>query len=134
MLPVKLEVGIYPSALLLASAYGLLIALIFILWPLGRASQIRAGELLREEVADRRGWPPLFFIVASALCGIAARAWRSFLSQERRIAAMALGAVAGTFCCSPRSAMASAGWRVCCRGRASPNWRWRLPISPDRAG
>ncbi|HKJ60956.1 MAG TPA: FtsX-like permease family protein, partial [Hyphomicrobiales bacterium] len=49
-LPIDLEFGIYPKPLILATAYGLLIALIFILWPLGRARQIRAGELMREEI------------------------------------------------------------------------------------
>ncbi len=70
ILPVKLDVGFYPAPLLLASAYGLLIALIFILWPLGRASRIRAGELLREEVSGSRGWPPRIFAAASIVSGL----------------------------------------------------------------
>jgi putative ABC transport system permease protein len=97
ILPVKLEVGFYPAPLLLASAYGLLIALIFILWPLGRASRIRAGELLREAVSGSRGWPPLGFAAASAVSGIVLVTMAIFLSEEPRIAAMALGAIAGTF-------------------------------------
>jgi putative ABC transport system permease protein len=97
VLPVKLEVGFYPAPLLLATAYGLLIALIFILWPLGRASHIRAAELLREEVSGSRGWPPRSFAAASAIAAAVLAAMAIFLSQEPRIAAIALGAIAGTF-------------------------------------
>ncbi len=97
VLPVRLEVGIYPSGLLWAAAYGVLTALIFMLWPLGRASQIRAGELLREEVSDRRGWPPLFFMVASALCGLLLVTTAIVFADDRQIAALTLGAVAVTF-------------------------------------
>ncbi len=97
MLPVKLDIGLYPQPLLLATAYGLLIALIFILWPLGRARQIRAGELLREEVDKGAGWPPLAFALGSAASAIVLVAMAIGLSEQPRIAAMALGAIAGTF-------------------------------------
>ena len=82
ILPVKLEMGFYAAPLLLASGYGLLIALIFILWPLGRARQIRAAELLREEVSGSKGWPPRAFVAASAICTALLVAMAIFLSQE----------------------------------------------------
>jgi putative ABC transport system permease protein len=96
LLPVRLEVGIYPAGLLSAAFYGLLTALIFILWPLGRASQIRAGELLREEVEGKSGWPPLPFILGSAGCAALLIATAVFFAQDRKIAAITLAAVAGT--------------------------------------
>jgi putative ABC transport system permease protein len=96
VLPVRLEVGIYPSGLAWAAAYGFLTALIFILWPLGRASQIRAGELLREEVSGRRSWPPLLFMAASALCAVLLAVTAVAFAQDRKIAAITLVAVACT--------------------------------------
>jgi putative ABC transport system permease protein len=97
VLPVKLEVGIYPAGLAWAAAYGFLTALIFMLWPLGRASQVRAGELLREEVSGRRSWPPLGFMLASGLCAALLVATAVGFAGDRKIAAITLAAVAVTF-------------------------------------
>jgi putative ABC transport system permease protein len=97
LLPVRLEVGLYPAGLISAAGYGLLTALIFILWPLGRASQIRAGELLREEVEGKSGWPPMAFIAASVACGALLVATAVFFAQDRKIAAITIAAVAVTF-------------------------------------
>ncbi len=97
LLPVQLEIGIYPSGLAWAAAYGLLTALIFVLWPLGRASQIRAGELLREEVAGRTGWPPPLFIAGSLACAGLLILTAVAFAQDRQIAAITLAAVAATF-------------------------------------
>jgi putative ABC transport system permease protein len=96
VLPVRLEVGIYPSGLAWAAAYGLLTALIFILWPLGRAGQIRAGELLREEVSESRSWPPPLFMAASGLCAALLVTTAIVFAQDRKIAAITLAAVACT--------------------------------------
>ena len=38
-------------------AYGFMVALLFTLWPLGRAEQVRAGVLFRDEVAPERILP-----------------------------------------------------------------------------
>lgn len=97
VLPLQLEAGFYPAPLLLATAYGLLIALIFILWPLGRAKQIRAGELLREEIDGPVRWPPALFAVGSAASAIILVIMSISLSQQPYIAAIALGAIAATF-------------------------------------
>ena len=43
ILPVPPVLGLYPGPLLLAATYGLLIALCFALWPLGRAARIPGG-------------------------------------------------------------------------------------------
>jgi putative ABC transport system permease protein len=48
VLPVPPVNGLYPVPLLLAAAFGLLIALCFALWPLGRAARIPGGALFRE--------------------------------------------------------------------------------------
>ncbi len=97
MLPIRLEAGIYPEPLILSAAYGLLITLIFILWPLGRARQIRAGELLREGVDRGSHLPPRTFAAASVLCAVILAAMAVFLSAQPHIAAIAIGIVAATF-------------------------------------
>ena len=50
VLPVPPVVGIYPGPLALAAAYGLLTALAFSLWPLGRAARIPGAALFRDWV------------------------------------------------------------------------------------
>lgn len=96
-LPIDLEFGIYPKPLILATAYGVLIALIFILWPLGRARQIRAGELMREEIERPLHFPPFAFAAGSIVCAIILALMAIFLSEHPYIASLAIGAVAGTF-------------------------------------
>ncbi|MFX8246819.1 hypothetical protein ABTL56_20075, partial [Acinetobacter baumannii] len=45
-----------------AAGYGLLVSLLFTLWPLGRAEQVRAGVRCREEVAPEAVWPKPYII------------------------------------------------------------------------
>ncbi len=66
VLPIRAEMTIAPMSLLLAAAYGLLVALVFTLWPLGRAEQIRPAVLFRDEVTDDATRPPRRIILATA--------------------------------------------------------------------
>jgi putative ABC transport system permease protein len=56
-LPVALEFALSVQSVALAVAYGVLVALLFALWPLGRAEQVRASVLFREEVDPSHAWP-----------------------------------------------------------------------------
>ncbi|MBX8814504.1 FtsX-like permease family protein, partial [Ochrobactrum sp. MR34] len=56
-LPVSGGLKIYPQALLLATAFGLITTLIFALLPLGRARTIPATALFRQKGFDQSGWP-----------------------------------------------------------------------------
>ncbi|NQU56806.1 MAG: ABC transporter permease, partial [Rhodospirillales bacterium] len=49
-LPVAPVIGFYPQPLALAAAFGLLTALTFAMWPLGRAREIPAATLFRDAV------------------------------------------------------------------------------------
>ncbi len=70
ILPVPPVLGLYPGPLLLAATYGLLIALCFALWPLGRAARIPGGALFRDGLvpeATRPSARPIVVNVALAL-------------------------------------------------------------------
>ena len=67
VLPIEADISIRPTSLLLAAAYGLLVALVFTLWPLGRAELIRPAVLFRDEVSEDGGRPPNRIIAATAL-------------------------------------------------------------------
>ncbi|CCG07596.1 Putative uncharacterized protein [Pararhodospirillum photometricum DSM 122] len=56
-LPVPARLGLYPRPLLLAGAFGLLVALVFSLIPLARASAVSPARLFRDSDDDER--PPL---------------------------------------------------------------------------
>ncbi|WP_029010821.1 ABC transporter permease [Azospirillum halopraeferens] len=71
LLPVALHVGLYPGALGIAALFGLLTALTFSLWPLGRAREVPAGALFRDVVAPAGGRPRAAYVAAIALCGLA---------------------------------------------------------------
>ena len=53
-LPIKAEIAVSFGSIALAVAYGLLVALVFALWPLGRAELVSASVLFRDEVDERR--------------------------------------------------------------------------------
>ncbi|HER26066.1 MAG TPA: FtsX-like permease family protein [Rhodospirillales bacterium] len=66
-LPVAPEQGFYIKPLLVAAIFGLLTALTFALWPLGRAGKIPAATLFRDKIAPSGLRPGKSVIVASAL-------------------------------------------------------------------
>jgi len=65
ILPVPPVLGLYPAPLLLAAAYGLLTALCFALWPLGRAARIPGGALFRDALMPEGTRPSPALIVAN---------------------------------------------------------------------
>ena len=97
MVPISIETRPQAGALALAALFGLLTALPFILWPVGRAQEVRAAELFRDMSGERGGLPPLAYSVAAFLAaGLLAVAAIS-LSHEHWIAAFTCAAVLGVF-------------------------------------
>jgi len=69
-LPVPPRLGFYPWPLLLAALYGLLTALAFSLWPLGRARDIPGAALFRDGVVAQAARPRLSLVLTTALAGL----------------------------------------------------------------
>ncbi|WP_428487080.1 ABC transporter permease [Rhodopila sp.] len=65
ILPVPPVLGLYPGPLLLAAAFGLLIALCFALWPLGRAARIPGGALFRDVLVPEGARPTASLIAVN---------------------------------------------------------------------
>ena len=63
--------GLYAGPLLLAAAYGLLTALCFSLWPLGRAARIPGGALFRDALMPESTRPSPLLIVANLVLAAA---------------------------------------------------------------
>ncbi|MFO1172410.1 MAG: FtsX-like permease family protein [Hyphomicrobiaceae bacterium] len=97
LLPFPLAIGVSPMALGPAALYGLLVALLFAFWPLGRTERVSAALLFREKVA-RSGARPRFLFVAAMLVALAAIAAIALLTaDDPRLAAYFLGGMAAVF-------------------------------------
>ena len=76
-LPVPANFTIYWEPIVEAAIYGMLTALIFTLWPLARAIDIRAAGLFRDEIDEGQKFPRWYYLVIIAglvalLVGLAA--------------------------------------------------------------
>lgn len=70
LLPLPAEMTVSPASVVTAAVYGLIVALLFSVWPLGRAEQISPAVLFRDEVGGPGGWPNRRIVLATA--GLAA--------------------------------------------------------------
>ena len=97
ILPLPVEPTFQPGVLALSIAYGVLTALAFSLWPLGRAHDVSVSMLFRDQVAGERSWPRARYIGASAAIVAILAALAVFTTYDRRIAAFFLAAAAAVF-------------------------------------
>ena len=95
ILPIPLAVEPHAMPLLTAALAGLLTMLLFVLWPLGRASRIPPAVMLRAHLSDEEARPALAFAAGSAAAGGALFALAILDSDERLITgAISAGIVA----------------------------------------
>ena len=93
-LPVAPEFALSVQSVGLAVAYGLLVALLFALWPLGRAEKVRASVLFRDEVDPSGAWPAPRVLALIAACAATLVAIAVLSSESRTIAASFVGGLA----------------------------------------
>ena len=67
LLPVALEVTIFPKPLLLAAMFGILTAVTFALWPLAKARDVPAATLFRSQIVQPGGRPRASYLAAIAV-------------------------------------------------------------------
>ena len=96
LLPVDAVGGLYPGALALSVAYGLLTALAFSLWPLGRVHDVAPTALFRDD-AGARGRPRRRYLVASLAVAAGLIALAVAVAGDRRIAVVFVAGAAGAF-------------------------------------
>lgn len=87
-LPVAGGGGFFPGALALAAIFGLITTLAFAIIPLGRARDIPATALFREQGFEQRGWPALFYLGIAVLLIAALAGLALYVAYDRRIAAI----------------------------------------------
>src|SRR5215831_17874920 len=97
IIPLPLAPALHPGNLALAFIYGVMTALAFALWPLGRAHDVSVSALFRDEVEPERQRPRLSYILSTVLVAAALAALAIMLAYDRRIAAIFVAAAAGVF-------------------------------------
>jgi putative ABC transport system permease protein len=97
LLPVKLEISVYPLPLLLAAAFGLLTVLAFSLWALGAAREVPPALLFRNTVSPIEARPRREYLAATAFCAAALAVLAVLTAADRWMAGLFVAAVIGTF-------------------------------------
>ncbi|MGE0562907.1 MAG: ABC transporter permease [Pseudolabrys sp.] len=97
IIPLPIEPNVQPAELMLALMYGVLTALAFALWPLGRAHDVPVGALFRDAVAPQPAWPRRVYVLATTVAVLTLAALAVTLAYDRRVAVFYVGAAAGVF-------------------------------------
>jgi putative ABC transport system permease protein len=97
IIPLPIQPAIQPGALVLALVYGLLTALAFALWPLGRAHDVPVGALFRDAVAPLPRWPRKAYMALTAIAVAALAALAVVMAYDRRVAMIYVGVAATVF-------------------------------------
>jgi putative ABC transport system permease protein len=97
ILPLPIAPALQPYELALAALFGLLTALAFAVWPLGRAHDIPVSALFRDAVAGVRRWPRKPYIAGATAVTLLLAGLAIALAYDKRIAAIFVAAAAVTF-------------------------------------
>jgi putative ABC transport system permease protein len=97
IIPLPIDPAVHPAELVLALVYGLITALAFALWPLGRAHDVPVGALFRDAVAPQPAWPRKIYVVMTASAVLMLAAFAVLLAYDRRVAIIYVGVAAGIF-------------------------------------
>lgn len=97
ILPVSTQTVLYPDALMMAAVFGILTALAFAVLPLGRAREVPATALFREQGFDAASLPRKRYLVAAALLVALFAGLAILTSYDRFIASIFLGSIAFAF-------------------------------------
>jgi len=97
VLPVKLAASIYPGELALGLVYGLLTALAFALWPLGRAHDVPPTALFRDIVTGGAKLPRKRYLAATTVTVVVLASIAVTLAHDTRMAGTYVAASAGAF-------------------------------------
>jgi putative ABC transport system permease protein len=97
IIPLPFVPAFHPDELILALIYGLLTALAFALWPLGRAHDVTVGALFRDAVTMQPQRPRNFYIALTGAAVIALATVAVLLAYDRRVAIIYVAVAALVF-------------------------------------
>lgn len=94
VLPLPIDPALHPGELALSLLYGLLTALAFALWPLGRVHDVAVAALFRDAVDSVARWPRRPYLIMMALVIALLVSVAIGLAYDKRVAAVFVGAAA----------------------------------------
>lgn len=97
LIPLPIVPALHPGELMLAMIYGVLTALAFALWPLGRAHDVPVGALFRDMVAPQLRWPRKRYVALTLLAVLVLATLAVLLAYDRRVAIIYVGTAAAVF-------------------------------------
>jgi len=97
LIPLPLAPGIHFSVIALATAFGILVALAFALWPLGRAHDVPVSALFRDTVEQGSRWPRRRYVLMVVLAVVSLATLALLVAESRRIAMIYIVAAAAIF-------------------------------------
>jgi len=97
ILPLPLDPAVHAGSLALSLVYGLLTALAFALWPLGRAHDVPVGALFRDMVAPQPRRPRWGYVALTVLAVVTLTTMAVLLAYDQRVALIYVGAAAVVF-------------------------------------
>lgn len=97
VIPLPIAPALHPGQLSLAFVYGLLTALAFAIWPLGRAHDIPVSALFRDHVDDARRFPRVQYVAAAVAVVAALTGLAVWLAFDRRVALIFVASAAAAF-------------------------------------
>ncbi|WP_374991501.1 ABC transporter permease [Bradyrhizobium sp. LHD-71] len=97
LLPLPIQPAVHLSDLAMSLTYGLLTALAFALWPLGRVHDIPVATLFRETTGTEWRWPRRRYLVMMVVVIALLMAVAVGLAYDRRVALIFIGASAAVF-------------------------------------
>ena len=128
ILPVSARFSFYPEPLFEAAIYGLLIALIFTLWPMARTDDVHVAVLFRDALASARLFPRGLYLVAILALMILLVLLAALFSETPWLTLWTTGGIVGSLGLLTLSAI---GIRAIARHsaralRGRPVWRWAV--------
>jgi putative ABC transport system permease protein len=97
VIPLPIEPAVQPRELGLAVVFGLMVAVAFALWPLGRAHDVPVAALFRDGVAPERRWPRRRYLIATVIAVAVLIALAVGLAYDRKVALIYVAAASGVF-------------------------------------
>ncbi len=118
IIPLPIVPAVFPADLALALLYGLLTALAFAMWPLGRAHDVPVGELFRDEVTPQPRRPRFSYMALTAGASLMLAALAVLLAYDRKVAIVYVGTAAAVFVL-----LRGVAWLVMAIARRAPHAR-----------
>ncbi|WP_146590083.1 ABC transporter permease [Puniceibacterium confluentis] len=127
-LPVPALFAVHPAPLIEAAIYGALTALLFTLWPLARAEEVRAATLFRDALESSSLFPAVRYIVATGLLTLSLVGTAMLFSGNEWLTLWTAGGILGALVLLSLAAIAIR-WlarRATPAARGRPVLRWAL--------